>query len=196
MRVEVSNAESFARRVTKLRINRLDGAVSVIEVLFSRTDWEGLSHEECQSLRASSLIGLRFVELPSFDEIVSSGRLNIIQDDKLRTAPITLRQNIVAADRSIVQIMAIQPDLVADFPAAFTPKSVTIPEVTTRREVGVEGICNASWMKNSQAFLNTTTKSVDDYDAFIRDVVIPWREGISKVNKRRDKVNSINKGNE
>jgi hypothetical protein len=193
LRDEVASAEAFARRITDLRISVLDDAVAAMDVLFDRADGRGLSKEECQALRATGLISLRFVELLSFDELVSSGRLNIIQDNELRSALIGLRQNIGAADRSMAQFAALQPDLVGEFPEAFKLTSTINEAVTSRREVGVDGICDTVWMKNSQAFLNAAARSVDAYDAFVRDVVLPWRDGVARVQKRLDVVLGVEK---
>jgi len=181
---EAAAAEKASSRIVQVREGALDGAISAMDVLYGRTDREELSYDECQSLRATSLIGIRFVELPSFDELVSSGRLNIIRDDELRGALVELKQNVIAADRSINQLLAFRSDLVRDFPEAFDLTSTIIPEVTTRREVGVESICNTTWMENSKAFINAAAMSLDSYDAFVRDIVTPWQAGVEQVNNR------------
>ncbi len=184
LHAEVITAQKASSRIAQVREDALDGAISAMDVLHGRAAQEELNDDECQSLRATSLIGLRFVELPSFDELVSSGRLSIIRDDELRTALVDLKQNTVAADRSINQLLATRSDLVRDFPKGFKLVSTIIPEVTARREVGVESTCDTAWMKNSQAFINAAAISVDSYDAFIRDVVVPWRTGVGRVHNR------------
>ena len=46
--------------------------------------------------------------------------------------------------------------------------------------------CNTSEMQNDVKFLNAVSVNVDMYDAFIRDVMEPWRESISEVHKILD----------
>ena len=46
--------------------------------------------------------------------------------------------------------------------------------------------CNTSEMQNDMHFLNAVSVNVDMYDAFIRDVMEPWRESISEVHKILD----------
>ncbi|MEM9840895.1 MAG: hypothetical protein AAF830_17320 [Pseudomonadota bacterium] len=188
LRDDVIAAKGLAERTAEARITVLDEAVNALDVLFDRSDREELSESECRALMATRAIVLPFTELSSFDELVSSGRLDVLRDDELRASLIQLKQVVAAADRASRQISQGQTALAVDFPEFVQTTGVVAEGTNGRREVGTIATCDTAGMKGSQAFLNTTANAVDRYDAFVRDVVTPWRAAINRVHTRLDEL--------
>jgi len=85
-------AEELSSRVRGRRLDRLSSIMSASDVIFIRSERNTLSNEECTAVGSSHYFNIPISDLPSLAELISTGRMAIIQDAELRSALVGLQQ--------------------------------------------------------------------------------------------------------
>ncbi|MEZ5972934.1 MAG: hypothetical protein R3C31_14080 [Hyphomonadaceae bacterium] len=182
---DVVEAEAISARLRERRFHQRDAIVEGMSVLFGRSERRDLTEEECLFIAFSHDYTLTASELPSFDELLSSGRLGIIRDRQL--------VNDLASFRQALEVLAYwrswgtrdQHTLPDKYPELFQVESYydeTMGEVWSRSR------CNTDAMRRSQRFLNNLSENADTFDGFVRDALDPWNKRLTAVHARLDEI--------
>lgn len=175
---DVLFAEELSSRVRARRLERLQHVKGAIEVLGGQRD--SLTINECTAIASSNFFNINAPGLPSLDELISTGRLEIIQDLELRRALIGLQQTratlqtnieIQTTGSSFNHLPSVFPELIR----LTTHFDETVREVRGRAECDLDG------MRGNQRFMNMWSANADGYDAFIQDGLLPWSTQFDKV---------------
>ncbi len=84
------------------------------DVLFNRVGRDQLTEEECISIVASSFFNINASSLSSLNELMGTGRMEIIQDAELRTELVRLQQTRAG----LVTMIAVQSGSLSIHPFA------------------------------------------------------------------------------
>lgn len=186
-------AAELSSRVRDRRLNRLQTVIDAGDVLFDRTDRDVLTKEECVSIASANFFNINVSSLSSLEELVSTGRMGIIQDVEIRTALVELQQtraaltfmiNLQTTSSSFSHLPSTYPDLI---------QSVSYFD-TEINEVRTHYQCDLAGMRVNQSFLNQFSVNADGYDAYVRDGLAPWSSQFDRVHQLVDQVLSINHG--
>ena len=135
----------------------------------------------------SRFFNINVSNLPSYTELVSTGRLGIMQDKAPRTALVALQQTREA----LISLIIIQTtSATGENLASVYPELIQLESSFDRErgEVGSQHICKLSEMRKNQAFLNDFSVNADRYDAYVRDGLAPWIEQFIVVHELVDKA--------
>ena len=172
-------AEQLSERVRTSRLGRSKLLISSAEILFQRGDRNFLKTEECTAISASHHMGISTAELTSFNEIVQSGRLGIIQNNELRGLLISYNQLVANVQRIQLSprnnLLRLYPELI----------EVDVAP-NTNHGVNFESRCNLDGMRQDRGFLNAFTENTDIYDAFLSDALLPWHLHLEELHELVD----------
>jgi hypothetical protein len=187
---DVLRADELSRRLRQRRIDLRDTMLSAADVLFARNDRSTLTDAECNSIVWSTAFNITAPGLPSVDELISTGRMEIIRDDELRTALIALRQTRAALDATISEKSASAnfislPTIFSNLFQLDVQFDDVLGEVQTRNE------CDLAAMRMHRQFLNQFSANTDGFDAYIRDGVKPWSLQFDRVHELVDRALAI-----
>lgn len=182
---DVLLAEKLSNRVRDRRLDRLQTIMSAGDVLFNRVGRDELTEEECISIVSSSFFNINASSLSSLNELMGTGRMEIIQDAELRTALVGLQQTRAG----LATMIAVQSGS-----SAFTYLPTSYPDLiqvasyfdTDIGEIRVRSKCDLDRMRADQKFLNQFSANADGYDAYIRDGLAPWSAQFDKVHQLVD----------
>lgn len=180
---DVVNSQALASRVRDRRLGVTDDLASAIEAIFRRADRQELTDDECEAIGVARFFNINASELPSLTELLSAGRLDIIDDPELRLALIELRQNVGVIRDQIPFHTSVRYDLPMEFPELIqaTPFfDEDLGEHQQRYE------CDLAGMRENQMFKNGVGLAIDGYDAYQRDGLVPWVEQIDYVHQLLD----------
>ncbi|MEM1081527.1 MAG: hypothetical protein AAGH65_08085 [Pseudomonadota bacterium] len=183
LRIDIQQAEQLSNRIGRFRVARREHMESALNVLFGRSDRQQLSEQECQAVYTAQYINMPFIDIGSFNELSSSGRVDIIRDDALRGALLRLQQAISQLNRTVSVLSGIAFSVEADHPDLIQLKG-TIDQSGERREIRSVATCDTDGMLASPLFLNKAASNIDLNDAFFRDAFEPWQEAIVAVRER------------
>lgn len=186
LHADIELAEKLSNRVRARRLERSKLLVSAYGSLLGRSGREFLTPEECLAVSSSHHMGIVMVELTGFNELVASGRLNIIENSDLRAQLSSFSQLVAAVQFYLTEN---RNNLTRLF-----PKLIEIDVAPSSGESGVsyEGHCDFEGMRNSRPFLNALTENTDIYDAFIQDALRPWSESLTQIHETVDSELEIN----
>jgi len=176
-------AESQASRVRKRRLDLIADLASSADMIFDRAEQISLSTAECTAIGNSRFFNIVISELPSLTELVGAGRLRIIQDSELRLAILELQQRIGALKDLIPLQTLVRVDMPIEYPDLIQTSSYfdrALGEYQQRYQCDLQG------MRASSAFKSAISLSIDAYDAYLRDGLIPWFEQIEDVHRILD----------
>jgi len=180
---DIMLAEQLSERVRGRRLESLQLALGAGDVLFGRIDRQVLTDDECRALSGTSAVNIVVADLPSLGELIATGRLDILRDEELRGALLGFEQSKNGLRDLILQQTISSPDLVRLYPdliegsASFEPAD---------NEVRGKYVCDSDGMRANRAFLNDFSRGINQYDAYVRDGLLPWNEQLTRVHSRVD----------
>ena len=179
---DVGTTDALSRRVRKRRVEYLQALRSAADVIFA-DNGEPLTPEQCMAISASHFFNVATPELPSFAELVSSGRLDIIRDASLRAELLRFHQT----REGLLQYMNFVNLGVYALPSKY-PELVRLRSYydTALQEMQSEATCDLDAMRESQAFKNDFSENVDRYDSYVRDGLGPWNDRLDAVHAGLD----------
>jgi hypothetical protein len=150
------------------------------DVLFGRIDRGTLTEEECTAIASTTFFNINVSGLSSLEELISTGRMDIIRDFDLRTALVELQQtraalafmiNLQTSSSGFTHLPTVHPDLIQ----ATSYFDTEIGEIRSRHQ------CDLAGMRANQLFLNQFSANLDGYDAYVRDGLAPWSSKFDEV---------------
>ena len=178
-------------------LNRISEAIArktwstvASELLSGDADLTDTDPAICVGIVATSLIRINTPRLAAFEELVGTGRLNIIRSPELLSALISLEQyrsalaslvTTSSSDSSLVFLPMIFPGVI---------ETSTYLETGTG-EIRIGAVCDLEAMRANPAFLNQFNYNADSYDVFIRDGLKPWNDQFSRVHDILDEALGI-----
>jgi hypothetical protein len=176
-------AEELSSRVRGRRLDRLSSIMSASDVIFIRSERNTLSNEECTAVGSSHYFNIPISDLPSLAELISTGRMVIIQDAELRSALVGLQQ----VKEALEFIIGIQIVGTIDLPSTY-PDLIQLESVfdLDKGEVASRFQCDIEKMRANQKYRNHFSANADRYDAYIRDGLVPWSVQLEKVHQLVD----------
>jgi hypothetical protein len=186
-------AGELSIRVRDRRLDRLQSVIDASEVLFNRAGRDVLTNEECIAIASSSFFNINASSLSSFEELIGTGRMGIIQDAEIRTALVELQQvrtaltfmvNLQTTSSAFTHLPAAYPDLIQSESYFDT----VINEVRNHTQ------CDLAGMRANQSFLNQFSANADGYDAYVRDGLAPWSSQFDRVHQLVDQTLGISHG--
>ncbi len=182
---DVLLAEELSNRVRDRRLDRLQTIMDAGDVLFDRIGRDQLTEDECISIASASFFNINASSLSSMNELMGTGRMEIIQDAELRTELVRLQQTRAG----LVTMIAVQSGS-----SAFTHLPSSYPDLIQLEsyfdaDIGeIRGApkCDLDGMRTNQKFLNQFSVNADGYDAYIRDGLAPWSAQFDKVHQLVD----------
>lgn len=171
-----------------LRAQRLEDGEILLKLLFNifeDPDLEELSSRECTAIARSSFLTANIAEMPSFNALLATGRLNIISDEKLKTALVRFEQQ-----RQKIQRLTSNGanDLSGIYPHLLKLKPI--------REANgnIEGTatCNLQDLRADSKFMNHFVSNVDGFEAYITSGLKPIVASIEPLHLLLDKNLNLN----
>ena len=183
LHVDLELAEGLSIRVRGRRLDLLSSVMSASDVIFVRSERNMLSDEECRAVGSTHYFNIPISDLPSLAELISTGRMAIIQDAELRAALVGLKQ----VKEALEFIIGIQIVGTIDLPSTY-PDLIQLESVfdLDKGEVASRFQCNVEKMRANQNFQNDFTANADRYDAYIRDGLAPWSVHLDEVHQLVD----------
>ncbi|MDX1509295.1 MAG: DUF6090 family protein [Woeseiaceae bacterium] len=180
---DVQLALALSDRVRDRRITTIDHLMSAADVVFERSSRSTLSDDECEAIGVARFFNIVVSDLPAVTELVSAGRLDIIQDPDLRFAIIALQQRADALQELIPINTIVRVDLPMTFPELIRAEGYFDESLN---EIQQHYTCNLEGMRNNQLFKNGLSLALDGYDAYLRDGLVLWVEQIRNVHDMLD----------
>lgn len=185
---ELQDTERASSRVRQRRLELIKPLSEAARIIFDSQQKEQLSEQHCFALGTSHFFNINVPKLPSMTELMSTGRVYIIEDQKLRTDLIKLEQTFSSLQTAIEQtsqlvhnLPVLHPNLILSKP--YYDEKLGEMQGTYR--------CDLSGMRISRLFLNQLSENVDSYDAYIRDGLGPWSKQMDAVHQRLDESLNI-----
>jgi len=180
---DVLLADDLSSRLRERRLEKLGTLMSASDVLFGRAGRDAFSQEECAALGSSHFYNFIVSDLSSLIELISAGRMYIIQSGELRSALIDLQQKKEALNT----LVGLQSSVTNKLPISHADLiQLTAHYDQELAEAQSQYLCDLAGMRDDQAFLNAVADNVDTYDAFIRDGLAPWSAQFDKVHSLVD----------
>lgn len=177
-------ADSRADRVRSRRLDLIGHLSASADVIFDRAERNSLTAEECSAIGNSRFFNIVISNLPSLTELVGAGRLDIIQDTELRLAIVELQLRIEALKELIPLQTLVRVDIPLEYPDLITASSYFDRELNEYQQ---RYQCDLQGMRASSAFKSAISLSIDVYDAYLRDGLIPWIEQFDEVHRLLDR---------
>ncbi|MDT0596257.1 hypothetical protein [Glaciecola petra] len=182
---ELLAAETASSRVRVRRLNLIDHLSDAVTVIFDKDAKRLLEEEHCFALATSHYYNIAISDLPSLIELMSAGRVAIIENNKLRTELIafqqsvgTLKENISISFRVGHKLPIHHPKLIRSEPYF----NETLGEIQARY------VCDLEGMRLAPSFLNMASENADAYDAYLRDGLRPWSERMKSLHHLLDEI--------
>ncbi len=180
---DVLLADDLSSRLRERRLEKLGILMNASDVLFGRAGRDIFSQEECAALGGSHFYNFIVSDLSSLTELISAGRMYIVQSQELRSALIDLQQK-KAALNTLVNLQASVSNKLAVSHADLIHLTAFYDQDLA--EAQSQYSCDLEGMRANQAFLNGAAENVDIYDAFVRDGLAPWSAQFDKVHSLVD----------
>jgi hypothetical protein len=190
---EVLLANDLASSRRQRRLNLMADLATATEVLFDRAGRDKLTDEECIAIGNSRFFNIVISNLPSLTELVSAGRLQIIQDSELRLGIIELQQRIEVLNELIPLLTSIRVNLPIEYPNLIGT-SVYFDEELNEFEQRYN--CDLEGMRESSSFLSGISLGIEAYDVYLQDGLVPWSEQLDKIHRLLAKRLGIDSANE
>jgi len=184
---DVMLAESGSMRVRERRLEVLQPLYSSLRIIFELSDRDSLTDEECRAIGGMAT-NMNVLELASFTELSSAGRINILREEQLRTALVEFQQLSASLNHHMLLQSHSIVRLSQKFPSAFSRRP-RFDDVTG--EIRSYYSCNLELIRNDPALLNAALDNAYSYDAFVRDELKPWCIKLVHVHELLDEILDI-----
>ena len=174
---------ALASRVQERRVTLFSDLIRASEAIYGQPEHVNLSKEECIAIGNARFFNINVSNFPSLTELQNSGRLRIIRDESLRFAIVELQQKAEALREMVPLMTDVREDLPNRFPQLISASPYFDNELKEYQE---QYQCDLAGMKENQAFKNALALTIDGYDAYLRDGLLPWLAQFEKVHRLVD----------
>ncbi len=188
---EILVVERSSARVRIRRLNLIAPLEETAKALFADGSSQKLGDEHCAALATSHYHHISVPEIPSLAELMSAGRVSIIDDEDLRTALISIQQSASGLQRNIQNVSPLVNNLPIDHPTLISSQPYFDDQLG---EMEARYICDFEAMLNERSFLNKASENIDGYDVYLRDGLRPWSEQLEKTHGLIDEFLKIEHG--
>ena len=184
--VHLAEGKSERLRTRRFQQNRM--VIEGMEILFDGSEQDLLSDDQCLFIAFSHDLVITAPAIPSFNELLSSGRLGIIRDQQLLSALAGFQQSLEVLDywrswgsRDMHLLSDKYPDLVQI--ESFYDED--------RGEVWSRATCDTAGMRANRRLLSNLSENSDTLDGFVRDALEPWNEQFEQLHSRLHEILNI-----
>lgn len=148
LHAEITDAEAGRLGLLERVSRRVDHASAVVEVIYSGRDPDTLPEGACVSVSRLGIFYLEGYALPTLDELLVTGNLDILEDDALRRALTGYRSFADTAADRFSDIRLDMPNLVRPYPHLFS----TVPDREDGHLRRSAADCDFLAMRDDEAF--------------------------------------------
>lgn len=181
---EILNAEKLSARLLDRRIERQASLADLLDTVFVDVEESSLADSQCYAIGTLHYFNIVVSGLSAAEELTASGRMDILQDKKLRAALGALKQAQEATNTYIRIQNLVSINLPHAYPHLISVRAYFDDE---QQEVNTRTVCDLSGMRQDPAFLNDLSTNADVYDAYVRDGLSPWAEQMRLAHQLIDK---------
>lgn len=175
---ELLLSAALASRVRERRVALFGDLLSATDAIFDQPEQEALTRAECTAVGNARFFNINVSNFPSLAELQNSGRLSIIRDKELRFAIVELQEKASALKETVPLMTRVRKDLPNQFPNLINAAPYFDGDLQEYQE---RYHCDLEGMRESQEFRNAIALTVDGYDAYLRDGLLPWLNQFKKV---------------
>lgn len=195
LHIEAVSVESLSSRMLSDRIKTLKTLSNAVHKAASGAIDE-IPEGSCLAIASSHDLYVGNANLPSFDELQNSGRLDIIRDRSLLRALGNLAQARASLEFSLnnfnghmINLPHAYPDIIILFPGK---KPMEGAQGDFEEDYGAR--CDLAGLAANPAAMNDLISNLEYFDAFERDGLNPWVGRLAEVHERLDAALSIRHG--
>lgn len=148
-----------------------------------------LSEAQCNAFAGSSHTTVPPVDLPTIIELLSTGRLDLITSQEVRTTILNLTQNSASARELIDVISEETYDLGRAFPHVMTYKFGASPFGIDQYWLSPD--CSTEAMRNDPAFMNALIDNTYMYNVYTERAVRPVSQRVRELHEVLDEALGI-----
>ncbi len=189
---EVSAAKTLSARILADRLDVLDRLAESADRLYGAGTVElGAGH--CIAIASSNDLYVGFADLPSFSQLLSSGRVAIIRDHALLDALSGLTQARAALEFALKSFDTALVNLSQTHAQAIrlVPREIPVATSPSDRERDYGAECDIDALAGDPEFRNALITNLEYFDAFARDGLRPWVHKLEEVHNRLDAILAI-----
>ena len=169
--IDVDKAMTSSQRLRGRRIKQSEGMLQGLNVLLGKEDRKELTDDECLYIAYSHDFTTTASSLPSFNEMLNSGRFEVIRNVALTEKLAAFQQSLEVLNYWLSWGTRDTHNLMDKFPELIEMESFYDDQ---RSEVWSRAKCDSDGMTNNRQLLNNLAENVDAMDGFLRDALIPW----------------------
>lgn len=188
---DVVEAEAKSARLRERRFGQSQAINEAMAVIFNERERKVLNEEECLYLAFSHDYVLTAPALPSFNDLLSSGRLDLLRDRELKRALASFQQSLEVLAYWRSWGTRDQHALPGKYPLLIKVQSYFDEK---RDEVWSRAVCDTDGMRQNQRFLNNLSENADTFDGFVPDALAPWNAQLTELHRRLDEILGVNHG--
>ncbi|WP_425411076.1 hypothetical protein [Hyphococcus sp.] len=164
---ELISVQATRSRITDAEHENLRRLYTARKVLFEKIDRQTLTSAECTSLGNSDWPFVQRISVPIIEELLATGRLNLITNDDILTAISALLERQSITDSLLDDLRPLRHELSTEFPALITYAIVPIDDPLDEDGFDVVYTCDVAGMKEDSAFLNAVGENITTFvDSF------------------------------
>lgn len=187
LKADVEKAMASSERLRERRIKQSDEMLKGLNVLLNKGDRNELIGDECVYIAYSHDFVTTSASLPSFNEMLSSGRFEVIRDSKLTEKLAAFQQSLEVLNYWLSFGTRETHNLADKFPELIELESYYDD---VRAEVWSKAKCDTQRMKVNRQLLNNLSENVDTMDGFLRDALIPWSSQLKELHQYLNAITS------
>lgn len=183
---EMETSVDFLQTIWKRQQKGWQSMISALDVVFARSNRGELSDDECGAIGRSGYLTMVTVDLPSLEELTSSGRVTVISDINLRLSIARLQQlsdsnkNLLDGSRT-THLFSKYPDMVRS-------EGYWSEE---ENEVRLRFRCDLEAMRADSGFRNDLSLNADSFDGYYNQGVRRELEQLERIHDLVDEFLSI-----
>ena len=156
----------------------------VSEVFYGRAEARPLTADECKAVATMHIMPFGANALPTVDELLSSGRLELISVAQVRKEVIGYQQTVMRAAGLVTQMETTVEVLPRRFPELYT-RSIRPPRADVV-DVKLENECNGAAMLADRVFLSSFADAFDRYDTYVIRAINKVTEQLKRLHAELD----------
>lgn len=157
---EIEGSSGFLQTLWERQQTTSQSIISALDIVFARSNRDELTGDECSAIGRSAFLLTVTVDLPSVQELTSSGRITVVQDVDMRLA-LARSQQLSASTRNILN-SARATHLFVKYPEIVQTEGYwSEPE----SEVRLRFQCDLLAMRKDKEFLSDLSLNADSFDA-------------------------------